>query len=187
MRRASILLLLLITLPLHAAEIEAGAQHVMAQPMGDMGTLDIPSSRGFGAQLDVFWSERFSTRLAAVLVNPAAFLDGTDMGTLGLDIYSATARYHVPLGAGFSLYGGGGAASVEIGDLDDRFGDEPVIEFDPETTFVAEAGVRYRIFPRVVLELGAAYVPLELEGPAPLPPSVSVDPLIVSGAASWRF
>ena len=181
MRR--VLLLLLLAARLHAADVEAGGQHVLAIPRGETGTLDVATSRGFGAHVEVFWSDRISTRAAATFLNPAAHLtDGTDLGTLGLDIYSATARVHFSL-----FYAGGGVALVSVGNLDDQFGNEIEIEFDEETAFVVEAGLRYRIHPRIVLEAGIAYLPLELEGPAPLPPAVAVDPLIVSAGAAWRF
>ena len=195
MRRAFVFVLLLLAAPLHAADIEAGGQHVIGIPLGDSGELDIVTSRGFGAHVEVFWSERVSTRVTAVFLNPAAILfpenpppSDLDLGTLGLDIYSATARVHFARYARFSAYAGGGAAFVSIGNLDDRFGDEVEINFDPVTTFVVEGGVRYRIHPRIVLELGAAYLPLELDdAPPPLQPTVGVDPLIVSVGAAWRF
>ncbi|HEV7242372.1 MAG TPA: outer membrane beta-barrel protein [Thermoanaerobaculia bacterium] len=190
--RIVFLCVLLIALPLHAAEIEAGGSHVIAMAAGDTGTLDVKTSRGFSAHVEVFWSDRVSTRGTATFLNPAAILfpdnpppTDVDLGTLGLDIYSATARIH--FGNRFSAFAGGGAALVVIGNLDDQFGDAVEIEFDPETTFVAEAGVRYRIHPRVVLEMGVTYMPLELEAPAPLPSSIAVDPLIVSAGAAWRF
>jgi opacity protein-like surface antigen len=187
-------LCLLLAVPLHAAEIEVGGQHVIGIARGDTGELDIATSRGFGAHMDVFWSDRVSTRVAAVFLNPAAILfpddpppTDVDLGTLGLDIYSATARYHLAPHARLSAFAGGGAALVSIGNLDDQFGDDVEIEFDSETTYVVEAGLRVRIFPRIVLEASAAYLPLELEAPAPLPSKIAVDPLIVSIGAAWRF
>lgn len=200
MRALIVLLFVTIAVPLHAADIEAGGQHVIAMTTGDTGTLDVPTSRGFGAHVEVFWSNRVSTRVSATFLNPAAILfpenpppSDVDLGTLGLDIYSATARYH--FGDRWSGYAGGGAAFVAIGNLDDQFGDAVEIEFDPETTFVVEGGIRYRILPRVVLELGATYMPLEAEADIlraddpryPLPQTIAVDPLIVSAGAAWRF
>jgi outer membrane protein W len=84
---------------------------------------------------------------------------------------------------------------VFIGNLDDRFGDDIEVEFDPELTFVAEGGVRYRIHPRIALEVGVTYVPLEATADmlrandprVPLPRTVAVDPLIVNVGAAWRF
>lgn len=201
MKRA-LVVLLLVCAPLSAAEIEAGAQHVLALSSGDTGTLDIEPGRGFTAFADVFWSPRFSTRAAATFVNPAAILfpdspppTDVDLGTLGLDLYSVTARVHSGERRRFSAFAGAGGALVVIGNLDDRFGEAIEIEFDPELTFVAEAGVRYRIHPRIALELGAAFIPIEAQANilraddprVPLPATLGIDPLIVSAGASWRF
>lgn len=199
--RNAVLCVLLLAAPLHAADLEVGVQHVIAIP-GDTGELDVATSRGFGAHLDVFWSERFSTRVAAVFVNPAAILvpenpppADVDLGTLGLDIYSATARFHIAPRARFSAFAGAGVAVVTIGNLDDQFGDAVEIEFDQETAFVAEAGVRYRVHPRIMFEASAIYVPLEIEGnvrraadPRIVVPSpIGVDPVVVNVGAAWRF
>jgi outer membrane protein W len=186
MRRVFVLLLLFLAIPLRAAEVEAGGAHVLAKAH-ETGALDVETSRGFGAHVDVFWTDRVSTRASAVFLNPAAYLDGIDLGTLGLDIYSATARVHFRPRSRLSAFVGGGAALVSVGNLDDQFDDEIEVEFDPETTFMAEAGLRYRIHPRIVIEASAAYLPLELEAPGPLPPAIAVDPLIVSVGAAWRF
>lgn len=195
-------LCLLLALPLHAAEFEAGASHVIAMPSGDTGTLDVKTSRGFSGHVEVFWSDRVSTRGMATFLNPAAILfpenpppTDVDLGTLGLDIYSATARFHCGSRRRLSAFAGGGAALVVIGNLDDQFGDAVEVEFDPEATFVAEAGLRYRLYPEIVLELGVTYLPVEAEANVlraadpryPLPSTIAVDPLIVSIGAAWRF
>jgi hypothetical protein len=194
-----LLCMLLFATSLRAADVEVGAQHVVSIPR-DEGTLDIEVSRGFGAHAEVFWRETVSTRFAATFLNPAAILfpenpppSDVDLGTLGLDIYSATARYH--FGGRWAGFAGGGAALVVIGNLDDQFGEDVEIEFDPETTFVAEGGLRFRFRPRIVLELGVTYLPLEAEPEVlrasdpryPLPATVTVNPVIVSAGAAWRF
>lgn len=193
MRRVSAFLLLFLAVPLFAAGIEAGGHHV-AVMTGDTGELDIATSRGFGAHVEVFWTDRVSTRAAGVFVNPAAILypenqppTDIDLGTLGLDIYSLTARFHIAPGSRFSGFAGAGPAFVSVGNLDDQFGDEIAIELDYQSTFLGEAGVRFRVLPHVYFEAAAAYVPLELEGEAPVPAQLAVDPLIVSVGAAWRF
>lgn len=170
-------LLLLFSAPLHGAEIEVGAQHVVAM-YGDNGALEFDMSRGFGAHVEAFWSNAISTRAAATFLNPAVYTPEVDLGTMGLDIWSATARWHV--GSRFSGYVGAGGALVTIGNLEDQFGDAVEREFDPEVAAVVEGGVRYRIHPRIMLELGATYIPLQVE-------EIAVDPLIVSAGAAWRF
>ncbi|MGZ5432721.1 MAG: hypothetical protein ACXWH7_07295, partial [Thermoanaerobaculia bacterium] len=68
-------------------------------------------------------------------------------------------------------------------------------EFDQETALVAEAGVRYRVYARIVFEASVVYVPLEIEGnvrratdPRMVVPSpIGVDPLVVNIGAAWRF
>jgi hypothetical protein len=187
--RRLLFLALLFAAPLHAAEIEAGVAHVIALS-SDTGDLNIEPGRGFAAHADVFWTNSFSTRAAATFVNPAAYTPQVDLGTLGLDIYSATARWHLRPRSRVSAFAGAGGALVTIGDLDDQFGDEIEIEFDSEVAPVVEAGLRYRVYPRIVLELGATYIPLEATGDAAdprVPRTIAVDPLIVSVAASWRF
>lgn len=202
MRSISLLLAVLLCASLAAAEVEAGAQHVVVLPTGDTGTLDIVAGRGFAVFADVVWSPRFSTRAAATFVNPAAILfpdepppADVDLGTLGLDIYSVTVRVHCGGRLRFSAFAGAGGALFVIGNLDDYFGEAIEAEFDPEVTVLVEGGVRYRIHPRVSLELGVAYLPLEAEAGillasdprAPLPSTLGLDPLIVSAGASWRF
>jgi outer membrane protein W len=185
-----LLLILLLAFPVLAADFEVGVRHLVVFPRGDSGALDIPMGRGFSATAEVFWSERFSTQVAASFANPEAILrpentEPVDLGTLGLDIYSVSARYHFSPQSKLSAYAGGGAALVIIGNLDDQFGDEFEATFDNETTFLGEAGLRYKFWPGVFLELGVAYMPLsasseEIEG-------VNVDPLIVTGGAMYRF
>jgi outer membrane protein with beta-barrel domain len=201
MKRFALALLVLLAPPLAAAELELGIRHVVSKATGDSGDLDVPLSRGFGASAEVFWSKHLSTSAAATFVNPEAILfpsnpppNDVDLGTLGLDLYSLTARWHFAPDARFSTYAGAGAALVQIGNLDDQFGNTFEAEFDSETTFIVEGGLRYRV-QRVVFELGVMYVPLEAEPHVllatdpnvALPAKVGLDPVIVSLGAAWRF
>lgn len=187
-----VLLVMLTAAPLRAAEIEAGAQHVVVMAAGN-GELEIDMSRGFGAHVEVFWSDAISTRAAGTFVNPAVFTPEVDLGTLGLDLWSATARWHLAPRSRLSAFAGAGGTLAVFGNLDDQFGDQVEIEFDPELAPLVEAGLRYRLRPRIILELGATYIPLEAEGNVRrsndprIPSRIAVDPLIVSAGAAWRF
>ncbi len=183
-------LVLLLAFPVLAADVEVGVRHVVLFPTGDSGELDIPMGRGFAPAVEVFWSERFSTQLAASFTNPEAILrpenaEPVDLGTLGLDIYSASARYHFSPQTKLSGYAGAGAALAIIGNLDDQFGDEIEATFGNELTFLGEAGLRYKLWPGVFLELGVAYMPLTATSDDF--PDVNVDPMVVTAGASWRF
>lgn len=200
-----IALLLLIALPLHAADFELGMRHVSTMLKGESafegGDLDIVSSRGFAATAEVFWSPRISTQLAGTFVNPAAILFPTnpppndlDLGTFGIDVYSLTARYHFTPDARLSAFAGAGGAVVLFGDLEDRFGDDIEMTFDRETAVIVESGLRYRIFPSVFVDVSASYMPVNAtpnfvrnDTTIALPDQVNVDPLTVSVGAAWRF
>jgi outer membrane protein W len=203
--KKALLLALLLAVPLRAADLEFGIRHLSQWPRGDRafdgGELEIVSSRGFAATAEVFWTPRISTQLAATFVNPAAFIVPTtpppndlDLGTFGIDTYSLTARYHLSPDARLSPFAGAGGALVIFGDLEDRFGNDLEMTFDRETTLLVEGGLRYRVVPRVILDLAVSYMPLEAtpnhvrnNTNVTLPESVKVDPLTISVGAAWRF
>lgn len=201
-----VLLVLLLAAPLHAADFEAGVQHVVQHPLGDGGfdggEIDVATSRGFAVSAELFWSERFSTNLAGTFVNPETILfpsspppNDVDLGTLGMDIYSVTARYHFAPDSRLSYYAGGGASYFFFGNLEDRFGEDLEIEIDPEVALVAEAGMRFRFRERLFLTLNLAYAPVEGETEVvldrdtglALPATLALDPVVLSVGASWRF
>ncbi|MDP9193331.1 MAG: hypothetical protein M3P06_16670 [Acidobacteriota bacterium] len=201
----AIVLLLAFALPLRAADFELGFRHLSMTPRGDGafdgGELEIVSSRGFGATAEVFWTPRISTQLAATFLNPAAFLypanpppNDLDLATLGIDTYSLTARYHFAPDRRISAFAGAGGAIVILGNLDDRFADQLEMTFNRETALLIEGGIRYRLFPNVIIDAAVSYMPLEAtpnhvrnETTVALPASVKLDPLTVSAGAAWRF
>jgi outer membrane protein W len=207
-RRISLLLLLICAMPLAAADVEVGIHHLGTMFMGESesaaGELQIATSRGFGISAELFWSERVSTQLAGTFLNPETILfpasgpvADVDMGTLGLDIWSLDARYHFAPRGRLSPLVGGGVALVSPGNLEDRFGDAIEMEFDTETAFFVEGGVRFRFRPRVIFDVTLSYMPVDLEpsrvrndssNPAiVLPTAVNLDPLTLNFGAAWRF
>jgi hypothetical protein len=196
MRIVIALALAIITTPLFAADFEAGIRHVGMWPSAS-SDVNVVSSRGFAATGEVFWNERVSTQFAATFLNPAAFVgpnDVVDLGTLGLDTYSASARWHVAPQKRWSVFAGGGVALVSLGNLEDRFGDDLEITFDSEVTYLAEAGVRFRFVENVYLDAAVSYMPLEAEAKfvkndnqIVFPSTLNLNPVTFSVGAAWRF
>lgn len=205
MRKAVLIALMLCCVSLRAADFEVGIRHVATAFTGDAefagGELDVVSTRGFAATAEVFWTPRVSTHFAATFVNPATILypastppHDVDLGTLGLDTYSASARWHFAPQSRWSAFAGGGVALVSIGNLEDRFGDEIEMTYDNETAFLVEGGVRFRFLPNVYLDAAISYMPLEAEPNfvrnetnVVLPPRLSLNPATISAGAAWRF
>jgi outer membrane protein W len=203
--RIAFLLALALAMPLQAAELELGFRHLSMSPRGDGafdgGELEIVSSRGFGATAEVFWTPRISTQLAATFFNPAAFVfpsnpppNDLDLATFGIDTYSLAARYHFAPDRRLSAFAGAGGAIVLLGNLDDRFADDLEMTFNRETALLIEGGLRYRVFPNVIIDATVSYMPLEAtpnhvrnETTVTLPASVKLDPLTMSVGAAWRF
>ena len=203
--RRCLLLLVLFALPLQAADVEFGIRHLATSFTGDGefagGELDVVSARGFAATAEVFWTPHVSTQLAATFINPATILFPTntppndvDLGTLGLDAYSLSARWHFAPESRWSAFAGGGVALVSIGNLEDRFGDDIELTYDNETAFLVEGGVRYRFLRNVYLDATVTYMPLEAEPNfvrnetnVVLPPRLSLNPATFSVGAAWRW
>ena len=188
---------LFLTPAASAQTFEVGVQHVATVMTGDTGELDVPLGRGFSATGEAFWSPRLSTQLAATFVNPEAILfpssgGDVDLGTLGVTTYALSARWHFVPEARLSGFVGGGAAYVELGNLDDQFGDAVEADYDPQTTFLVEGGLRYRFRPRLIINLTATYMPLSAETNvrkphASLPAELELNPVTVGLGAAWRF
>jgi opacity protein-like surface antigen len=205
MRNAVLIALMVCGVRLQAADFELGIRHVATTFTGDAafagGELDVVSTRGFAATAEVFWTPRVSTQFAATFVNPAAILfpvntppHDVDLGTLGLDTYSASARWHFAPQSRWSAFAGGGVALVSIGNLEDRFGDDIELTYENETAFLVEGGVRFRFLPNVYLDVTISYMPLETEPNfvrndtnVVLPPRLSLNPATISAGAAWRW
>jgi outer membrane protein W len=199
MKRLAVLFLL--AFPLRAADVEVGIHHVATMMTGDGAydgaELEVELSRGFAVSAEVFFSERVSTQLSGTFINPVAVINpgDVDLNTISLDIYAVTGRWHFAPEARLSGFAGGGVAFVSLGNLEERFDDRIELEFDPETTFLVEAGLRYRFRPRIIFTGSLTYMPLEAESivirderpDVPLPERVTLNPLTVSVGAAWRF
>ena len=180
---------------------EIGIQHVGVVTTGDTGDLDVPLGRGFAITGERWVSPEFSTALTATFVNPEAILfpsnpppNDVDLGTIGLQTTSLTARWNFRSEEFFSAFAGAGPALVRIGNLDDQFGDAVEADFDTRLTFVIQGGVRFRPWdiPGPALNLTASYTPLKAEPNVrktnvPLPGELALNPVTIGIGASWRF
>jgi membrane associated rhomboid family serine protease/outer membrane protein W len=194
--------LVLMAMPMTAAQqYEVGIQHVILRP-ANTGEIDVATSRGFAATADWFVSDRTAAHFAATFVNPETILfpatpppSDVDLGTLGLDIYSLSARYYVSPVARWSPYLGAGGAYVVFGNLEDRFGDDIDIEFDPELAPLAEAGLRFRFRRGIFFNAGITYIPVTATSNVrrnndtriTLPAELKLNPVIVSVGIAWHF
>lgn len=185
------------------AQFEVGGRYVLTMLRGDSafagGTLDVDSSQGFEACAELFVSPRVSARASAIFIQPATILfpaapppNDVDLGTLGINPITLTARWHFRPESRLQGYAGAGAAIVRFGNLDDQFGDEVEAELENETTFVGEAGVRYQAGAKVALEAGVTYMSLEAtldvrKTNVPLPETLKLDPLFLTMGVNWRF
>ncbi len=186
-----VLLLLALATPLFA-QTELGGRYI-ATIEQKTENIELHTCQGFAAFGEKFWSESLSTRLEARFLQPAAFVSGVDLGTLGIEPLALTMRYHLAPQARFSPYAGAGVAYVRFGDLDDQFGDDVDVTFDAETAFVGEAGVRLRLHERIYFDFGVTYMPVDAtpqihrSAGVVLPDKVKINPIVLGGAASWRF
>ncbi|HYO77393.1 MAG TPA: outer membrane beta-barrel protein, partial [Thermoanaerobaculia bacterium] len=164
-----LLVLLLAALPLRAADVEIGVQHVATMMMGETTfdglELEVETTRGFAASGELFLSEQLSARVGATFINPVAIINpgDIDLNTVSLDIYSAGARWHFAPASRFSTFAGGGGAYVSFGNLETRFTDDVELTLGGETALYVEGGARYRVLPRLSIEAALSYMPLEAE------------------------
>ncbi|HWW61038.1 MAG TPA: OmpW family outer membrane protein [Thermoanaerobaculia bacterium] len=191
MTRRIVAILILLAAPA-LAQTEIGARYIATSEQ-KTDSIELHTCQGFAAFGERFWSDRFSLRLEARFLQPAAFVSGVDLGTLGVEPVALTMRYHLAPNARFSPYAGAGVAYVRFGDLDDQFGDDVDITFDSETAFVGEAGVRLRLHERISFDFGVTYMPVDATplvhrgAGVALPDKIRINPIVLGGAASWRF
>jgi outer membrane protein W len=161
---------------------------------------------GYGASYDRFFSPNVSAQFVAqrirgdariVLEAPvaaASFSEG--IGTLDLNAFDAALHWHFGApGATIRPYVGAGLASVRgaklhvPADFTDS-GQAEDFSFDDKITWVADAGIDWRIARSADLTLTAKYMPYSTGvGAEPGDPlqRLKLDPLTFAAGVSWRF
>lgn len=149
---------------------------------------------GYGVSFNHYWTDSFSTdfavhRLTADLDLDIAGEPTLELGELEASAYTAIAQWHFRRASRFSPYVGAGLAYVRgsFDAVDDEEG-EASFDFDPETTWVANAGVDVNLTDRFAIVLDGKYVQWEpvAEGDGD-DESLDVSPLMLSAGVRVRF
>ena len=159
---------------------------------GDVFDLEFDEDLGVGILYNRFWTNSFSTefayqRLGADLT--LSFEDiAEDVGSLDLDILSATGQLHFARGSIISPYIGGGVAYVsgEAGSIDEDELDDTDLESEVE--FLANAGLNLGLGRSFIVFLDGKYILYEARGEGESDgEALDINPLIISGGIKFRF
>jgi outer membrane protein W len=159
---------------------------------GDIFDVEFDEDMGVGILYNRFWTNSFSTefayqRLGADLT--LSFQDiSEDVGSLDLDMLTATGQLHFARGSMISPYIGAGVAYVsgEAGAID---GSElENADLENEVDFLANAGLNVGLGRSLVIFLDGKYVMYEARGEGdPDDDALDVNPLIIAAGIKWRF
>jgi outer membrane protein W len=159
---------------------------------GDIFDVEFDEDMGVGILYNRFWTNRFSTEVAYQRLGADLTLSfedvAEDVGSLDLDILSATAQLHFMRGGVVSPYIGGGAAYIsgEAGSIDeDELGDT---DLENEVEFLANAGINVGLGRGFAVFLDGKYIVYEARGEGDDEgDAIDINPLILSGGIKWRF
>ena len=212
MRNRIVLFLIALALPVsllaQSDTIAVFANHgtfnstTVSDPSGISVEVRFDARTGYGASYDHFLSPNLSAQLLAqrvrantkIVVSGGGASASQDAGTLELNEYDAALHWHFGNGA-FRPYVGGGIATVRgakltvPADLSDS-GTEESTSLDNKVTWVADAGIDFRVTPKASITLSAKYTPYSSGiGAAPDDPlqRLKLDPLTFAAGISWRF
>lgn len=165
--------------------------------------IEFDSDQGFGAAVNVFWSNRVSTEFAISIVDPNLNINDPSRGRIvfsePLEMMPITAvlQFHLLGASRFDPYVGVGGGYVIFQDIEDpRDLDEldvDAIDFEDDIGLVYNAGVKIGLTQNFGLYLDAKYMPLEsaarpvVVGGSAQRVDVAIDPLILAAGISFSF
>lgn len=166
---------------------------------GDSITLDFDEKLGYGVSFNHFWTDAFSTEIAAQkfgadLIVSADFAPSPDFNVADVDITSITAmaQLHFMRASRFSPYVGAGIARIsgDFDQIDDP--DDPdssgSFDLESETTWAAAVGANVRINDHFFFVGELKYIPWSaVAEDDPASDSIDVDPLTVAAGVKVRF
>ncbi len=161
------------------------------------------STTGWGAAVNVFWSDNISTEFAGSVVDQDVVINrarpvgtGTANGTLKMIPITAVLQWHFNSSGPLDFYLGGGVAYVLFDNVDSTSDlnnvDLNEINFKDDYGFVANAGATWRMGAFLIYADGK-YVPVSTDVTAAVVTegdrsgSVSVNPLILSAGVGFSF
>ena len=167
---------------------------------GDDITIDFEEETGFGISFNHFWTERFSTEIAAqkfggemtVGIDSGASVLTFTAGDLDATAVTALAQLHFRRATRFAPYLGAGVARV-WGDFDpvpeaEPAEDDETFDLEAKTTWAAAIGANVRITERVYFVGEMKYIPWEaIAENDPDRESIDVNPVTFAAGVKVRF
>ncbi len=165
---------------------------------GDEITLDFDEELGFGISFNHFWTERFSTELAAQTFGGDMIIDvdaieqdlNFTAGELNATSLTALAQLHFRRATRFAPYIGAGVAHVwgEFDPVDDIDEETDAVDLESKTTWAAAVGANVRITERVFFVGEMKYIPWEaiIEGDEDRE-RLDVNPVTFAAGVKVRF
>lgn len=158
---------------------------------------------GYGAGVNVFFSNRISIEVMAAAVKQGVSFTGRTRpagaagGDLNMVPITGVLQFHLLPNGTIDPYVGAGAAYILFDSVDDPrdFGDLNVrsIDFKDDAGLALNAGISFAITPRLAINVDGKYVPLKSNAKAVFvtgPDStvkVDINPAIFSAGLSFRF
>jgi outer membrane protein W len=160
--------------------------------------LDFDEDIGYGISYTRYWSDRLALEFAAqrlsanaeITISGPGVEETFDAGEIELTALSAVAQWHFGGAGRFDPYIGGGLAYV-TGNVD-VIAEDPEeteeVELENETTWVANAGVNFRITDAISIGADAKYINYEPQAEDDeTGETLDVNPLVISAAVKLRF
>jgi outer membrane protein W len=166
-------------------------------------TVDIKfdSKTGYGVSYDRFLSPNLSVQFlgqrlrsdARVVASGGGISISEDLGSLDLNQFDAALHWHFGSG-NFRPYVGGGIGSIQGAKLHvppEITGDvEETVNFDNKVSWVADAGIDWRVSPNASVIVTAKYMPYSTgvdAEPGDLIQRLKLDPVTYAIGFQWRF
>jgi len=158
---------------------------------------------GYGAGVNVFFSDRLSVEVMAAAVKQGISFAGRTRpagasgGDLNMVPITGVLQFHLIPNGTIDPYIGAGAAYVLFDDVDDpsEFGNLNVrsIDFKDDVGLALNAGISFAITPRFAITVDGKYVPLKSSAKAVFvtgpdtTTKIDINPVIFSAGLSLRF